>query len=519
MCVASTAMEKLFLVLPVNDNKEKKHYRLLKNGKLVYDFNSALDFDTPVFMSYCDITRIGGNDLSLTDDNGNEVPITLSDRFPTADEIKNHEFLRPAAHYTTSLGWTNDPNGLIYVGGKYHMFYQHNPHGINWGNMTWGHAVSDDLVHWEETGDILFPDEFGTMYSGSALCDHENAAGFGKDAILLFYTAAGGENELSNGVRYSQCLAYSTDCGKTFTKYAKNPIIPHITAANRDPKVIWSDEVGRYILSLYLDGNDYAIFASDNLIDWEKLSDVRMPADNECPDFYPLTVRETGAVHWVFSGAHDTYIVGDLTKDGFKPIDSFRHYHRDPGVSYAAQTFSGCGDRRIKIAWDRASAPGAVFNCQMGLPVEMFLRQVDDVIRLGSYPVAEVDTLVKDSFFAEIDSSADFSMDALSMGAAADVTLKIGSETAPFVLSVFGMEISVNPVENTYTHGNCTAPLSYSGEKTLRVIFDTLGAEIFADHGLIYSTIGQIADRSRGICIASAGSVSLKLAVTALSMK
>lgn len=135
----------------------------------------------------------------------------------------------------------------------------------DWGNMTWGHATSADLIRWTELGDALFPDEQGTMFSGSAIVDETNAAGFGTGAILLFYTAAGGHSVLSKGRRFSQCLAYSTDNGNTFTKYQKNPIIPHIIGTNRDPKVQWSEELGKYTLSLYLDDRDYAIFTSDNL--------------------------------------------------------------------------------------------------------------------------------------------------------------------------------------------------------------------------------------------------------------
>ncbi len=499
-------MNKRFLVTPVNDTLPKKHYRLLtEDGTLVYDFNASLDFENPRFDAYADITRLGDVKLTLTDDAGNVIPYRESDRFPEMDEIKDGTFLRPAAHFTSRIGWNNDPNGLILVNGKYHMFYQHNPHSVNWGNMTWGHAVSDDLVHWEELGDILFPDETGTMFSGSAYCDHENAAGFGRDAVLLFYTAAGEHNELSKNVPFTQCLAYSTDSGFTFTKYEKNPIIPHIIGGNRDPKIEWCPEIGRYTLSLYLDGNDYALFASDNLLDWEKISDVKMPNDNECPDFYKLPVRGENTAKWVFSGAHDTYIVGNMDSGTFAAEQCDLPYHRGPGVSYAAQTFSGTGDRRIKIAWGQNQAPGAVFNSQMGLPCEMFLQRVGDVIRLGSYPVKEVELLVKEG------------MTITDGYYAADVEIDIADDCEAFVLSCYGMEIKVDPAAGTYIHSNCTAPLTYTGAKKMRVIFDTIGAEIFADSGLIYSTIGQVADRSRGLEITDGAKVSVK--VTALSME
>lgn len=499
-------MSKRFLVTPVNDALPKKHYRLLsEDGTLLYDFDASLDFENPRFDSYADITRFGDVKVTLTDDDGNAVMFRESDRFPAMDEIKDGTFLRPAVHFTSRIGWNNDPNGLILVDGKYHMFYQHNPHSVNWGNMTWGHAVSDDLVHWEELGDILFPDETGTMFSGSAYCDHDNVTGLGKDAVLLFYTAAGEHNELSKGVPFSQCLAYSNDGGFTFTKYEKNPIIPHIIGGNRDPKVEWCPEIGRYTLALYLDGNDYVLFASDNLLDWEKIADVPMPNDNECPDFYKLPVRGEDTEKWVFSGAHDTYIVGNMDSGTFTPEQPDLFYHRGPGVSYAAQTFSGTGDRRIKIAWDRADAPGAVFNSQMGLPVEMFLQRVDGTILLGSYPVQEVELLKKDGFDITEDSCA------------TDVEIAIADDCEAFVLSCYGMEIRIDPAAGTYSHGSCTAPLTITGAKKMRVIFDSIGAEIFADGGLVYSTIGQVADRSRGLEITEGAKATVR--VTALSME
>ena len=503
-------MSKRYLVTPVNDELPKKHYRVLtEDGTLVYDFDASLDFENPRFDAYADITRLGDAKLILTDDDGTVIPHRESDRFPETDEIKGGSFLRPAAHFTSRIGWNNDPNGLILVNGKYHMFYQHNPHSVNWGNMTWGHAVSDDLVHWEELGDILFPDETGTMFSGSAYCDHDNVSGLGKDAVLLFYTAAGEHNELSKGVPFSQCLAYSNDGGFTFTKYEKNPIIPHIIGGNRDPKVEWCPEIGRYTLALYLDGNEYALFASDNLLDWEKITDIHMEYDNECPDFYKLPVRGLeNTEKWVFIGAHDTYHIGNMDSGTFTAEQSDLYYHRGPGVSYAAQTFSGTGDRRIKIAWDRVNAPGAVFNSQMGLPVEMFLQYLGGEIapiRLGSYPVKEVGLLAKDS--------ADIT-DGLY---AADIELEIEDGCEAFIFSCFGMEIRIDPENNVYSHNGAMAPLSYTGAKKMRVIFDTLGAEIFADGGLIYSTIGQVADRSRGPEIPENAKVKVK--VTALSME
>ena len=484
-----------YLLFPVNDSLPKATFYVKAGGRTVSDFTAAYDPANPRFDAYVDVTRFG--DCVITDASGDPLPLQTADRLPTVDEIPGGGVLRPAVHYTATLGWTNDPNGLIYADGTYHMFAQHNPMSTDWGNMTWDHAISPDLLHWTDLGDVLFPDESGTMFSGSAICDEKNAAGFGAGAILLFYTAAGDHSELSRGVPFTQCLAYSTDGGKTFEKYAGNPIIPHIVGANRDPKVQWSDELEKYTLSLYLDGNDYAIFSSDDLLHWSRFCTLTMPFDNECPDFYPLPLE--GGVKWVFSGAHDSYLVGEIRGGTFVPEQDPLPYHIHPGPSYAAQTFSGTGERRIKIAWDNVAAPGAVFHSQMGFPVEMFLRRVGDTVRLGSLPVREIEAIrTPTAHFRRSDVSGTVNViDPLPD--AAEVCLTFGADCGDFTLSCYGMTLTVRPSANEIRFGGTVAPLTYSGEQNLRVIFDTLGAEIFADGGLVYGTLGQIADKTQGV--------------------
>ena len=509
-------MDKKYIVLPVNDEKPVKRCFIRNGETLLNDFTIALDYETPRMDVFVDVTRFDCP-FTLTDEAGNAVEYRTADRFPTMDEIPGGDVLRPAAHYTTLIGWINDPNGLIYVNGRYHLFYQHNPMSTNWGNMTWGHAVSEDLVHWTEVGDALFPDETGTMFSGSAVCDERNVSGLGEGAILLYYTAAGGSNEQSKGVHFTQCLAYSTDNGETFVKYDKNPIVPHIIGGNRDPKIQWSDELGKYTMSLYLDGKDYCIFASDNLLNWEKIADVKTPLDDECPDFYPLPVD--GETKWVFSGAHDSYIIGVIKDGTFVPEQENLPYHIGPGFSYAAQSYSGTGERRIKIPWGTNRAPGAVFNCQMGIPTQMFLKNVDGTIRLGSLPVKETELLE----CSEWNRNSFTGQGNIALGkpvekAAVRVKLTIDPASDDFTFSCFGMDIKFSPKNNTYSHGECTAPLSYDGEMNADIIFDTLGAEIFADNGLIYTTIGKIADRSSFIGISTDGKVKLSVDYAALSM-
>ena len=165
--------------------------------------------------------------------------------------------------FPRAAGWLNDPNGLVHYAGTYHMFYQHNPYGTEWGNMHWGHAVSRDLVHWRELPAALYPDAMGTMFTGCAVVDHHNSSGLGDGSqppIVLVYTAAG--EHARPREFYTQCLAFSADGGSTWHKYDGNPVLPHQVGQNRDPKVIWHPRSGRWVMALYLEHTAYALYTS-----------------------------------------------------------------------------------------------------------------------------------------------------------------------------------------------------------------------------------------------------------------
>ena len=194
---------------------------------------------------------------------------------------------RPQFHFTAKKGWLNDPNGLVYFNGLYHLFFQHNPFGTEWGNMTWGHAVSKDLVRWTQLDDAIEPDKLGTIFSGSAVVDENNTSGFGtngKAPLVCIYTAAGGTNTASTGKRFTQCLAYSTD-GVTFKKYEGNPVLPHQIVNNRDPKVIWYAPDKRWVMALYLDGHKYGFFGSPDLKNWTDHERYRSSKRGRMPRF------------------------------------------------------------------------------------------------------------------------------------------------------------------------------------------------------------------------------------------
>ena len=175
------------------------------------------------------------------------------------DELYNETY-RPQFHFTARKNWLNDPNGMVFYKGEYHLFFQHNPLGMQPGNLSWGHAVSRDMVHWEQLANALTPDALGPIWSGSAVVDWNSTTGFGQAGdkpLVAMYTAA--------GEPFTQCLAFSLDRGRTWTKYDHNPVLPHIIGGDRDPKVVWHVPTRRWVMALYLDGSDFALFSSPDM--------------------------------------------------------------------------------------------------------------------------------------------------------------------------------------------------------------------------------------------------------------
>jgi sucrose-6-phosphate hydrolase SacC (GH32 family) len=305
-----------------------------------------------------------------------------------------NETYRPQFHFSPRKNWTNDPNGLVFYKGEYHLFFQHNPTGINWGNMTWGHAVSRDLVHWEQLANAIEPDKLGTIFSGSAVVDWNNTAGFqtaDEKVLVAIYTSA--------GTPFTQSIAYSNDRGRTWTKYEKNPVLPHIVGGNRDPKVVWYAPDKKWIMALYKDGDVYAFFSSPDLKTWTHLHDLKVPGCGECPDFFEMPVDgDKNNKKWVFTAANGRYLVGSFdgrkfTPDAVKeplPADWGRNY-------YAVQTYSDIPEadgRRIQIAWmNGGQYPQMPFNQQMSFPCEMTLRTFPEGLRICRMPVREIETI------------------------------------------------------------------------------------------------------------------------------
>ncbi len=321
----------------------------------------------------------------------------ISDAAP-APRPRASEMRRPQFHYSQRFGWNNDPNGMVWRDGEWHFFHQHNPYGIGWGNMHWYHAVTRDFVHWTECGDALEPDELGTMYSGSGVVDRDNVAGFGANALVFFYTAAGDS--------YSQCLASSVD-GRKLVKHPGNPIIGSRSRWNRDPKVFWHAPSKAWVMVLYGDdgkNHQFWIYRSRNLKDWTPASTLvgdplgKRDWRYECPGLEELRIEGEKGTAWVLWGAGPLYDVGDFDGFVFKPAEEKLYWVQDRGRTYyAAQTFSNAPDGRcVWIAWlmlpqERQNT----FSQSYSLPMDLSLRRTKDGLRLVRRVAKELAALRK----------------------------------------------------------------------------------------------------------------------------
>lgn len=316
-----------------------------------------------------------------------DAPAAFLDGIKNEGKQPEEEEPRPLIHFTADTGWTNDPNGLIYADGVYHLYFQFNPFNIIWGNMSWGHAVSSDLLHWKQEDTVMFPDESGTMYSGCAITNERGMLGLPKDALLFFYTAAGGTSEWSRNLEFTQKIAYSLDGGRTLVKMP-DPCLPTVKKENRDPKVYWHEETKAYIMALWIDGNDFAIFRSEDLMHWEESDRFTLDGAWECPDLFRLTSEE-GETCWFFWAADGFYYQGNF--DGYRfEIQGERQNAYINNLPYAAQTYFGVPERVISVPWLRIKNDGRMFTGTYGIPVELSCKKTADRFVLIQKPVREL---------------------------------------------------------------------------------------------------------------------------------
>ena len=411
-----------YVLLPVEEEEGYAHIRVIKDNQVVKEFNCKLAINKTDYNIPLDVSEYGGDVLLDIQFSGDKRSIGLINNFVCWKDIKatnvfdskNREKFRSIYHHTPVYGWMNDPNGMFYKDGVWHLYYQYNPYGSQWENMTWAHSTSTDLIHWKNHGEVIQPDALGTIFSGSSVVDKENTAGFGKDAVVAFYTSA--------GAAQTQSIAYSTDNGETFKKYVNNPILTSDVPDFRDPNVFWNEEVKQWNLILAA-GQQMNIYSSKNLKDWKFESSFGEGYGNhggvwECPDLLKMGDK------WVlicninpggpFGGSATQYFVGSFDGHKFtcesKPeVTKWMDYGKD---HYATVSFSNAPDDRIVVLpwmsnWQYANqVPTQQFRSANGLPRDLGLYSYNGEDYVSVKPSPEVFAAFEKKPFGRLQSAA-----------------------------------------------------------------------------------------------------------------
>ena len=396
-----------YLLLPVQEKEENAHIAVLDGrNEMVKRLNVRLAVDKVDYYVPFEIKQAQLLDITFQGERRTTGAVKdfacwkemkYSDTFDTT----NREKFRPAYHHTPLYGWMNDPNGMFYKDGVWHLYYQYNPYGSQWENMTWGHSTSKDLVHWDAQPSAIEADWLGAIFSGSAIVDRENTAGFGRNAVIAMYTSA--------GAAQTQSIAYSTDGGVTFTKYAGNPVITYNAPDFRDPKVFWHEQTQRWIVVLAV-GQEVQFYSSTNMKKWKYESSFGRQYGNhdgvwECPDMLCfgekwvllLNINPGGP----YGGSATQYFVGSFDGHTFVSEDSpsetkWMDYGKD---HYATVTFHNAPDGRIVALpwmsnWQYANqVPTCQFRSANGLPRDLGLITVEGETYLTNTPSKEISML------------------------------------------------------------------------------------------------------------------------------
>ncbi|MGN6616511.1 MAG: glycoside hydrolase family 32 protein [Ilyomonas sp.] len=444
-----------------------------------------------------------------------------------------HEQYRPQIHFSPKEKWTNDPNGMVYYNGIYHLFFQHYPDSTIWGPMHWGHATSTDLIHWTQQPIALYPDSLGYIFSGSAVVDKTNTSGFGKDGkipLVAIFTHHDpkGEREHRNDYQ-NQSLAYSLDNGKTWIKYAGNPVLknPGITDF-RDPKVMWYEPQKKWIMTLATKDH-ITFYSSPDLKQWQEES---MFGKNigvhggvwECPDLFSLEYNNKQI--WVLivnlnpggpnGGSATQYFMGDFDGSRFTPDDTATRWLDYGPDEYAGITWSNTGERKIFLGWMSNwlyanVVPTTVWRNAMTAPRELKIKEVDGKLFVASEPVKELDKIKGKSFTfqnVKIDNNLDLSTktEKITLPCSLDIDLDKAEDFSVILSNDSGEQLIIgyDKKENRYfidrTRSGKTdfqkdfsekhfAPrLSVNNKINIKLIIDVSSVELFADDGLSVMT-------------------------------
>ena len=502
-----------YLILPIQNKGRRGKLKLYIDDKSVLDYNLVLASspEKTDWYAFFTIERYKGKkarvEASMATDAGFAL-VKQSDTIPGEKDFYK-ERLRPQFHFTAKTGWLNDPNGLIYYKGEYHMYYQHNPVALPWGNMTWGHAVSKDLVHWKEQPKVLFPNtKYGPCFSGAAFIDRKNQLGrkTGKEDVLMaFYLRE----------RSGLSLAYSNDRGMTFTDYEENPVLSHAGARIDTPRPFWYEPTKRWVAPTYdfFTNKDekrlrcVGFYSSENLKDWKFESRVEQDRWGDelcgCVDFFQLPVDgNPKQMKWVMILINGSYIIGTFDGHKFCTLAGKPAATSDrvtslviQGNYYATMTWHNMpNDRRVQITWmqKRGLYPDMPFNQQMTIPSELTLHSTDEGPRLRMNPIKELETLrTKTHEFKNLTLKVGENALAGIKSELLDLEVEFkpaaGTET---VFDLRGIRVVYNSETQTLTSGShrkvSTKLKPVDGLIRLRVFLDRTAIEVYGNDGRVY---------------------------------
>ena len=501
-------IEKRFLNLPVKNHAPKHRVKLLVDGQVAREFEIELAAKEPDFWVFLDLAPFQGKRATiqvdqLPPDSNGLAAIEQADQVKGTEDLYR-EALRPQFHFSSRRGWNNDPNGLVFYRGEYHLFYQHNPYGWDWGNMHWGHAVSPDLLHWQELPIALYPHRFDDWaFSGSAVMDQANTAGFktGHEAPLVAaYTSTG----------RGECIVFSNDRGQTWTEFSGNPVVRH---NGRDPRLFWHSPSKRWIMAVYdeLDSKRWIAFhSSTDLKEWKLESCVE--GFFECPDMFELAVDGKRAEKlWVLTAASSEYMLGRFDGHQFTPQTLKLPGHRG-NAFYAAQTFSDIparDGRRIQIGWGQIVTPGMPFNQMMTFPCELTLRSTADGTRLCFQPVKELTRLhAARHAWSRLTVAPGTNALAGIQGDLFDLRMQFtAGNTGEVRLTIRGVPVIYDAAKQElicHDRRNRLSPLN--GKVRLQLLIDRTSLEIFGNDGLLYMPMaGKFAPDNHSLALTATG--------------
>lgn len=522
------SVNKKYILIPIENEAPYTYVHIESDGKIVSPQLDIRIAQTKVeYWMPIDVEHFEGKNIKLLFDHVKKSDIghsqiKLSDTY----DFNYNEKYRPQYHFSPQYGWTNDPNGMVYQNGEYHLYFQHNPYGVTWGNMNWGHATSKDLIKWEYLPIALAPDSLGAIFSGSAVIDKNNTAGFGENALVAIYTSAGDIQ--------TQSIAYSLDNGITFTKYENNPVLTDLNYRDfRDPKVFWHEASNQWVMSLATT-QVITFYGSKNLKEWTKLSDFGEGIGNhegvwECPDLIPISYN--GQTKWVLivsinpggpnGGSASQYFIGQFDGKQFKadnlPYPLWLDYGRD---NYAGVAWNNSPDNRHVFIgwmsnWDYANqVPTTNFANAMTLPRELGLAHNGKHLVMTSNPVEEIKDLRDETItVSDIDITSDYTIEKLlkSNNGAYEIEMDIEVSSNPksfsfkllnrekeelnFIFDLSNESLLVDRSKSgsinfsdRFATSSSKAPLVKKEIYKIRLFMDNASSELFVNNGEVVQT-------------------------------